>query len=42
MTDGDYDLGGYARKVSTSTPDAQLWFDQPIEAPCSCRLKNPA
>ena len=23
-----FDLGTYSRKVSTSTPEAQLWFDR--------------
>ena len=28
ITDDYYDLGTYGRKVSTDSPDAQLWFDR--------------
>ena len=27
-SDGYFDLGPYSRKITTSSPDAQLWFDR--------------
>jgi hypothetical protein len=28
MTDYPYNLGSYSRRVATSSPDAQIWFDR--------------
>lgn len=28
MTDGYYDLGAYSRRITTNSPEAQLWFDR--------------
>jgi len=31
MTDTYYDLGDYHRKITTTSPDAQIWFDRGLQ-----------
>ena len=36
-----YDLGKFGRRITTSSPEAQLWFDRGLPGSTPSTTKNP-